>query len=218
MRVAKLRTSAFQSDLDELREAIGTLYDGALSVSGDRLIVDSSKDPVYAFLLATVADFDLHVVHLIRDSRAVAHSWARRVVRPEVTDRIAYMGRFGPAATAQRWNVKNALAELLKNQSASYTRIRYEDLVVNPVSSISHILGCIGESGVKVSAFAKGKHDLKAPPFYHTVAGNPIRFEQGALPIRLDDAWRTQLPRSSRRVVTSLTLPLLIRYGYFSTT
>ena len=34
------------------------------------------------------------------------------------------------------------------------------------------------------------------------------------LTVRLDDAWRTELPAGSRRLVTALTAPLLARYGY----
>jgi hypothetical protein len=36
----------------------------------------------------------------------------------------------------------------------------------------------------------------------------------GPLTVRLDDAWRTELPTGSRRLVSALTAPLLARYGY----
>jgi hypothetical protein len=48
----------------------------------------------------------------------------------------------------------------------------------------------------------------------HTVAGNPMRFRTGPTQLRRDDAWRTELPRGRRRLVTALTAPLLARYGY----
>jgi hypothetical protein len=48
----------------------------------------------------------------------------------------------------------------------------------------------------------------------HTVAGNADRMRSGPLTVRLDDAWRTDLPTRSRRLVSALTAPLLARYGY----
>ena len=48
----------------------------------------------------------------------------------------------------------------------------------------------------------------------HTVAGNPMRFHQGRLDLRLDQAWTTKLPARDRKVVTAITWPLQLRYGY----
>ena len=48
----------------------------------------------------------------------------------------------------------------------------------------------------------------------HTVAGNPMRFHQGRLDLRLDQAWTTKLPERDRKVVTAITWPLQLRYGY----
>jgi len=41
----------------------------------------------------------------------------------------------------------------------------------------------------------------------HTVAGNPMRFHQGRLDLRLDQAWTTKLPARDRKVVTAITWP-----------
>jgi hypothetical protein len=49
---------------------------------------------------------------------------------------------------------------------------------------------------------------------HHTASGNPMRFSTGRIAIRPDDAWREAMPRTQRRAVTALTLPLLARYGY----
>ena len=52
-------------------------------MSGRSVVIDSSKDPSYAYVLARAPEIDLRVAHTIRDSPAVAYSWAKRVVRPE---------------------------------------------------------------------------------------------------------------------------------------
>jgi hypothetical protein len=41
-----------------------------------------------------------------------------------------------------------------------------------------------------------------------------VRFLNGRVPIRQDDAWQAAMPAGQRRAVTALTLPLLGRYGY----
>ena len=52
------------------------------------------------------------------------------------------------------------------------------------------------------------------PRRIHSIAGNPLRFSDGPLRVRRDDAWRGALPRRSRAVVSAATLPLRLRYGY----
>ena len=53
------------------------LYRQLREVSAQQVVVDSSKLATYLVMLAHVPSVDLHVVHLLRDPRAVAHSWQR---------------------------------------------------------------------------------------------------------------------------------------------
>jgi hypothetical protein len=48
----------------------------------------------------------------------------------------------------------------------------------------------------------------------HTVSGNRNRIVTGAVPLRIDDRWQTELDAQTRTTVTRLTLPLLRRYRY----
>jgi hypothetical protein len=48
----------------------------------------------------------------------------------------------------------------------------------------------------------------------HTLAGNPNRFRTGSVRIAEDDEWQSRLARRDRMVMTSATLPMLLRYGY----
>src|SRR5262249_8821193 len=45
-----------------------------LEVSGRRHLVDSSKKPMRALYVSMVPDFEVHLIHLVRDSRGVAWS------------------------------------------------------------------------------------------------------------------------------------------------
>jgi hypothetical protein len=60
-----------------------SVYRAALQISGARAIVDTSKYPGYAATLNKHPDVDLRVIHLIRDSRAMAHSWTRPLREPQ---------------------------------------------------------------------------------------------------------------------------------------
>jgi hypothetical protein len=48
----------------------------------------------------------------------------------------------------------------------------------------------------------------------HGVMGNPSRFLTGEVELREDDEWKRAQSPGDRRLVTALTLPLLVRYGY----
>ena len=48
----------------------------------------------------------------------------------------------------------------------------------------------------------------------HGVAGNPSRFTTGAVPLKLDDAWREAMRPADRRLVTAITAPLAYHYRY----
>src|SRR5205807_2139118 len=70
--------------------------------------------------------------------------------------------------------------------------LRYEALLENPREGLERILAHAGEP-VTPESFAflgDGWVDLGVD---HTVAGNPMRFHQGRLDLRLDRAWTTKL-------------------------
>jgi hypothetical protein len=207
-----------QRDLAEYTDYYVRLYQAVAEVSGCRTIVDSSKHASLAFCLSRRADVDLRVVHVVRDSRAVAYSWTTLVPRPEAGGR-SYMTRYSPGRAAREWNTQNASLQLLARGQTPVLRVRYEDLVggVKPtLRQIGRFAGLtVDEPGL---AFIGGEGpgqwaELRQA---HSAAGNPMRFTTGKITIRPDDRWQTAMPSSQRRAVTALTLPLLSRYGYLS--
>ena len=116
------------------------LYRAIREVSGCDVVVDSSKHASLAFCLRASADIDLRVVHVVRDSRAVAYSWTKRVRRPEAgiaaTDWQAYMDTFSPPKSAMVWNTLNLGFHLLKARGTATTLVRYEDFVGAPVNGM----------------------------------------------------------------------------------
>jgi hypothetical protein len=193
------------------RAALETLYKAAADVAGSRVIVDSSKLPAYANVLAATPGIDLRVVHLVRDPRGAAHSWASK---KELADGAArsHMEQIGPAKSALLWDVWNLAGGVLFGGGPDrYLRLRYEDFVADPPGSVRRILAMVGLQDATLP-FVTG-HEARTSA-NHSVAGNPDRLRHGQITLRPDDRWRTAMAPRDRRLVSALTSPLLVRYGY----
>lgn len=200
----------FERNVRAYREILGRVYRAVAHVSGASVIVDSSKYAAHGLLLAGVDGLDLRVLHLVRDSRAVAYSWMRRKKLPEVAGEERYMPVFRPWQSAVYWSLENVGLQMLRGASNGYAVVRYEDLVAEPRERLAAALERLG-IGADLGFLRNSRLELGAN---HTVAGNPLRFKRGTVPIRADAEWRGALARPARWTVTALTLPLLLHYGF----
>jgi hypothetical protein len=198
------RTAGFRRQLGEFANTLEPLYAAILDVSGATVVVDSSSDSTYAFVLRSVDTLDVSVMHLVRDSRAVAYSWTRSKPRPEISGRTVYMRQRSPMQSAVQWDVHNLLLEILSIRDRKTLRVRYEDLVTNPEEVVRSTCGILGLPG------DAQPNDMPR----HSISGNPMRFESGPLRVKLDDEWIEALATRDRRLVTLATAPLLAMYGY----
>lgn len=208
--------AAMRRDLAEYTSYYLRVYQAVAQVSGRTTIIDSSKHASLAFCLSWRRELDLRVIHLVRDSRAVAFSWTTRVARPEASAE-SYMTTYRPAAAAAHWNAQNGALHLLARRGTPVFRVRYEDLVEAPEPTLAELARFAGLSAPgQGPAFSRGDGDTRSVMLgtAHTVSGNPMRFSAGPTAIRGDERWRTAMPAPQRRAVTALTLPLLARYGY----
>jgi hypothetical protein len=212
MVAPRLRPAA-QADFERYTDVLSRLYRGIGEVAGARVVIDASKHASTAFLLRKVPNLDLRVVHLVRDSRGVAYSWTKEIKKPEVTSGDdAFMPQYSPSSSGRQWVAYNLLFDALGAIDKTMI-LRYEALMAEPRAGLERILAHADEP-VTPESFAflgEGYVDLGCD---HTVAGNPMRFHQGRLDLRLDQAWTTKLPERDRKVVTAITWPLQIRYGY----
>jgi len=200
-----------RSRLGEFLGNTGRLYQAIQSVSGSRVIVDTSKEPAYGYALGMVPGIDLRVLHLVRDPRAAAYSWAKKKRQPDSTER-EFMHRKTPAQSAVLWDAWNTAIEALwRRMPARYLRLRYEDFIADPRRSFEEILSLTDEKDAELPLV--GERDVKLG-ISHTVSGNPNRFDTGTVELRQDRAWQEQMKSRDRALVTALTLPLLARYHY----
>jgi hypothetical protein len=207
----RLASAGYRRRLEAYREALARLYRAMQRVSGARFLVDSTKDPQHAFVLAGIPGFDVRFVHLVRDSRAVAHSWRREVRRPEIHWRELNMPRYPIVRSAMAWDLANLAAEAMPRAGLRYVRVRYEDLVIDARCEVERIVQALALGPADLSQVERSRVRLETA---HTTAGNPVRFQQGWIDLRADDEWRTRMGGAERSTVTALTLPLLRRYGY----
>jgi hypothetical protein len=207
-----LRPATYGRRLAEYQDVVDRLYAALERAADGRRVVDATKDLAPLYLLATMPGYEVDVVHLVRDPRGVAHSWAKLTRRPEFVERTVYMHRYGSASTALRWLYTNWLAERSRSRHRSYLRLRYEDLVRDPAPWLARICEAAGLGRPDLPFLGPGEADLGRPS--HILSGNPSRFEEGRVALRLDEGWRREMPSWRRRLVGALTLPLRARYGY----
>jgi Sulfotransferase family len=194
-------------------DILGRLYRGIQAASGAPVIIDSTKHSSTAYLLSQIPDVDLRVVHLVRDSRGVAYSWTKVVQKPEVVDGVAYMPQFPPLRMAARYDSYNLLFHALSRRGVPTLFMRYEHLVQHPRREVERILDLVPVIGGPEDLEYIGSSWVDLQPA-HTVAGNPMRFKQGRLQLRPDEEWRDRLAPKERVLVSAITSPLLLGYGY----
>jgi hypothetical protein len=207
-----LRTAAYRQKLQDYTTLLGKLYHAMRAVSGSNVIIDSSKVPPYAFVLHEVPDVDLHIVHLVRDSRATAYSWQRKKARPEIYWKKEYMERYSPIRSSLEWDVMNRMLQSTDRNGSNYRLLRYEDFVTQPRETLESLLDWLGQDASRLP-FMENEHTVHLRTD-HTVSGNPNRFQQGIVKIRPDVEWREKMTWDQRYLVTGLTWPLLWQYGY----
>lgn len=195
----------------ELPNVLTRLYQGMRSATGSNVIVDSSKEPHYSYILRSQPELDVYFLHLVRDPRAIAHSWRRRKEETGFGGG-AFMATRRPANSCLYFNVSNLASEALWDQSSDrYMFLRYEDLMASPAEALFEIGRFIGVKIDPGHVIHDGYATLQTT---HSAWGNPNRFRHGRVKLELEDEWRSRMPASDRAVVTALTLPLLLHYGY----
>jgi len=191
-------------------DTVRRVYEAIAAVSGATTIVDSSKHPVYAFLLTLVPGLQVDLVHLVRDPRAVAHSWARNRIEPG-TNPPTLQHRYCASQSGVLYTLYNVAAHRVAASSGgSRAFLRYEDFVERPSAILEEILG----PGPDRDLNGEDPDALVEVKGNHSLSGNPMRFVREKTVVQIDDEWRARLPSRDRRLVETLTLPLALRYRY----
>jgi hypothetical protein len=191
---------------DPIREHAALMartYRAIAGQTGARVIVDTTKIPGEAALLPDIDGVTPYYVHLVRDPRAVAHSWRQPkqyVYTMPASKSTAYWHGFNLAC--------HAITRRHRDRSVF---LRYEDFIADPAAAVDALLRLCGAD----PAANPVRGQVVELHTNHTVTGNPDRFRTGATVIRnTDDAWKSGLPASAKLAAVTLSWPLLGRYGY----
>ncbi len=219
---SRYRTLPFQLKLSKRAEVsaaadyyvgwLSSLYPAIAKVSGAEAIVEISKDPWFAGLLTRLPGLDLRIVHLVRDSRAVAYSWTRSKPRPSPIGEQNYMPRFRPGDTAVKWMLANSAFHALASKATAYRRVNYEDFVVRASRTLED-LGSFAGTSFSLPPSELADNSIKLGD-HHIFSGNPMRSKTGWLEMRIDDEWEAALPQRQFAQVTAISWPLLRLYSY----
>lgn len=210
VHLSPLRAQAFERDTADYADILTRVYRGICSVTGCKVIVDSSKIPSYYFILKKSDQLDTRVAHIVRDSRAVVYSNKRRKYDPSNTWGRQHLLQQGLLLTAVAWNLKNAFISSAIAKSGESIRLRYEDFVAAPDKVLRRVVDLV-DPAQSLPAIVGGQLEIGTQ---HTLGGNPVKFRTGPVRLRLDDEWQSMMGQPHRILVTGLTWPMIAAYGY----
>ncbi|WP_375175142.1 sulfotransferase [Pseudooceanicola sp.] len=193
-----LRRIAADPRLTEFLVYQGRIFDSARRVSGAEWVVDSSKAGPRAWVLAA-RDPPLFL-HSHRGAGQVLTSWRRAKFDP---------GRGGPMRrpslhrAALDWIKAEQAARQLARQTA-LRRIDYRAFASDPRETLSAALDC-DLPGLVAEVPWRGPDRVAPGPEYHSVLGNPDRFDRREIVIAPRDAAdRGQGPWPERLMIRAL--------------
>jgi hypothetical protein len=168
-----------------------------LNFTGKSILVDSSKNFNRLKKLIESELFDITVIHLVRDVRAVAYSKLRKQKKLKeqfgafYKQKLQKMNKkqklYGFSPSVIQWlrsNVKN-YKFLSQDQRIKYYILKYENLVTNPKQSISVLLDQLGLE------FEEQQLNFSTVP-HHNIAGNRMRQSENS-EIALDEEYKSEL-------------------------
>jgi hypothetical protein len=197
-----------KSNVEEYLNSLEQLYQAIKTTTSCKVIVDSTKASWYGYVLGMLPTIDLYVVHVVRDPRGVCSSLQQYKSKGE--PRCQW---YNPIHASLSWNLKNSAVEMLLNRSPErYLRMRYEDFVQNPKTAVESVLNLVQE---KVTQLPFKDDFTVEMGVDHIFAGSPSsRSEIGAVKLRLDERWKKEMKPTDKAVITGLSLPWMLKYGY----
>ena len=189
--------------------AYSDLHRAFAEVTDSTIVINSSKSPAEAALLRFARDLSVYCVQMVRDPRGVALSFQNHAKR---TTGVA--AHLMAVRASLLWVTKHALAEVVRRTYGPHRSflVRYERFTEDPRSTVEDVARMLGEpppalplsSGIAITV-----------PEAHGPDGSRwLRFVGTEVTVKFDDRWRSELGRVDRFLVTLVTAPLLVRYGY----
>lgn len=173
-------------------------------------MIDSSKtawqQAAAPFTLRHAIEGEFQLVHIVRDPRAVCWSLLKKNRRADdQSSETAVLIK-----TVLGWYYANLVCEYFGWRFApQYRRVRYEDLARHPRIEVVSLLSKLLPTA-RWEPKSIGTGDNRHQLYGNRMRRKPLQIEN----IRIDEEWRTEMPRSLQKLVGSLSWPLRARYDY----
>jgi hypothetical protein len=202
----------------EIESRCSYLASAVLAESGARILVDSSKLAHRLKFLLRIPEFNIKVIHLVRDGRAVALTYMKQDEFADAKDPSLRRGGRGvegeatAAALPMKWaadewcrclrSAEHVLAGLERSQ---WVEVRYEHLCRDTMNTLHRLFEFLGLDPARC-----------APNFRsveHHIVGNGMRLDTTS-EIRLDERWRGILSQQDLGEFERIAGRMNRRYGY----
>ena len=172
------------------------LYDSIWRIGGEHPILDSSKWPAYVAATRGLDHRAAHLIHMFRDARGNVHSYRNPKRRPQARSKDhEYLGASKSLYHAiGRWKLLNLQARRYARRQQGVATIMYEQLCNRPELILSKL--------IDMAALRPGP----ASGHWHSVSGNPVRFDPGKSEVSQDQRWRLEMKPIDRYITRLLTV------------
>ena len=187
-----LRKSTLSHDLALKRNKVA--LDSILHISGKSIICDSSKDSKRLDVLLGSKLFNVKVIYLVRDGRAIVHSYRRKY------------GSWLPGWFNLTSTDRSARKLKDKFGEDNWLTIRYEDMVTNLENSLDKICK-FADINFETAMLTPNTSD------FNGLGGNNL-LNRPIDNIKLDTAWKTEMPNMVRTFTSMTVARFNRRYGY----
>lgn len=156
------------------------LYRNIFQSTGKKFVVDSSKDPVQAYLtyLNKPSDFDVKIINLKRDLRAIAASKSKWSIANQKKQKS-----LGKWLTNSLFYKKVCAVVTQLTSPGDVISLSYEDLAKGTQRELDAIIKVCGLQWYKAPEY------MAVEDSDHTIAGTPQRFTKR--PIAYDASWES---------------------------
>lgn len=175
------------------------------------ILIDSSKTSwrfaAAPFGLRRRLGYDFHLVHVVRDPRAVCWSAFKKAERKGIAH---FSGALYCTFSTIGWWIANLACELFGwRYGEQYVRLTYEELARSPREAATELLEMVLR-GDGFNFDALGRTDNR-----HQLHGNRMRSQRLFLKnIREDITWKIEMPTTYKWLAMVLSWPLRRKYGY----
>lgn len=168
----------------------------SINIDQDKWILDSSKY-VGRFVLLKQLDYKtIKGIYVVRDIRGVINSFKKQVQTPKKPlDAIFY------------YLLTNTFAQIVCWMNKDVIKLRYEDLVDNPIQIVQHIYSSLLKTNYNNLVLSE---TFTMP---HIIGGNRLKSKK-SIKIKKDDEWSQKISRSNQILYYILCLPFMLLNKY----